>query len=63
YVSNGSGNKLFAFRPNLSLLWQQDIGFSGGGPALASDGTLLIDTPSGLVAYNTDPVFGSGFEP
>lgn len=63
YVSNGEGGRLFAFRPDLSLLWQQDIGFSAGGPALASDGTLLIATPSGLVAYNTDPVFGSGFEP
>ncbi len=63
YVSNGDGGRLFAFRPDLSLLWQQDIGFSAGGPALASDGTLLIATPSGLVAYNTDPVFGSGFEP
>jgi outer membrane protein assembly factor BamB len=63
YVSNGDGGKLFAFRPDLSLLWQQDIGFSAGGPALAADGTLLIATPSGLVAYNTDPLFGSGFEP
>ena len=50
FVSN-SESYLYSFNADLSLRWIDIVPRSEGGPALASDGTLLISGNDGLRAY------------
>ncbi|PWB69555.1 MAG: hypothetical protein C3F15_14870 [Holophagae bacterium] len=60
FVSNGQ-SELFAFNPDLSLLWERSVPRSEGGPSLAADGTLLVSGDTGVFAF-LGTVFWDGFE-
>ncbi|MCD4829966.1 MAG: PQQ-binding-like beta-propeller repeat protein [Candidatus Cloacimonetes bacterium] len=55
-AGGGNGGYIYAFSPDLNLLWSEMIGnINLGGPALADDGTLLVGAGGTIFkAYSND---------